>query len=177
MSVGSGQQLMRLLHQLQTLDGTLLVGVDPKLKYTDGREKPVPVWKTIVYHEFGTRNEVARPAVSSVAARNTDTYLRSMRSRSTLVAQKRTSAAATMMALGRRIVDDIQKSIYSWHRPPNRPATEAKKGFNDPLIETERMVNAWRAQWYPQPKPIPASARRAAVELDLLTKTLAKMGK
>lgn len=37
---------------------------------------------------------------------------------------------------------DLQQSIVDWQTPPNAPSTIAKKGFNDPLRDTDQMLNA-----------------------------------
>ncbi len=37
---------------------------------------------------------------------------------------------------GQKMVDDIQHAIVTWDSPPNAPSTVAKKGFDDPLVDT-----------------------------------------
>ena len=43
------------------------------------------------------------------------------------------------MRIGEKAVEVVRESITDWAVPPNAPSTVARKGFNDPLIETTRM--------------------------------------
>jgi hypothetical protein len=42
--------------------------------------------------------------------------------------------------IGMRIQQDLQTSIEEYTIPPNAPSTIARKGFNDPLVETAHML-------------------------------------
>jgi hypothetical protein len=44
--------------------------------------------------------------------------------------------------IGSVIKNDIQDSIRTFNSPPNAPSTIAKKGFDNPLIETGFMLNS-----------------------------------
>jgi hypothetical protein len=45
-------------------------------------------------------------------------------------------------ALGDRAVKDVQRKIDAIKSPRNAPSTVARKGFDDPLVETERLKRA-----------------------------------
>src|SRR5690554_5364079 len=49
------------------------------------------------------------------------------------------TANKMMSALGNYVREEMRKSITEWTTPPNSPYTIAKKGFNDPLVETGLM--------------------------------------
>lgn len=44
--------------------------------------------------------------------------------------------------LGPILVKGLQNEIISWDTPPNSPQTEEAKGFNDPLINTGKMLES-----------------------------------
>jgi hypothetical protein len=50
--------------------------------------------------------------------------------------------------LGIRGVRDAKKAVDAFSKPPNRPSTIAKKGFDNPLIHTKKMRDAigWRVE-------------------------------
>lgn len=44
--------------------------------------------------------------------------------------------------LGVMVTRDMRRRIIAWSSPPNAPSTVARKGFNDPLIHTRKMLNS-----------------------------------
>lgn len=52
------------------------------------------------------------------------------------------SHQSVLEAFGRSLRQDLRKTIIAWNDPPNAPSTIAKKGFNDPLIETGETLGA-----------------------------------
>ena len=44
--------------------------------------------------------------------------------------------------IGRDAVETLKKTITEWSEPPNAPSTVARKGFDDPLIETRKLVDS-----------------------------------
>lgn len=44
--------------------------------------------------------------------------------------------------LGPTLVKGLQNEIIAWDTPPNSPQTIAEKGFNDPLINTGKMLES-----------------------------------
>lgn len=49
------------------------------------------------------------------------------------------TANGMMNTLGNYVREEMRESITRWTTPPNSPYTIAKKGFNDPLVETGLM--------------------------------------
>lgn len=47
-----------------------------------------------------------------------------------------------MHLMGERIKGQLQQTIIEFKSPPNAPSTIARKGFNDPLIDTGHMLNS-----------------------------------
>lgn len=112
--------------------------IDKDIAYPDGTKLvDVALW-----NEFGTDNIPARPAVRT-AIINEQPKLRRKAvrlARDLLYRRKRFDATARILA--RDMVKAIKRSITAWDDPPNADATIAKKGFDNPLIETKLYVNS-----------------------------------
>ena len=48
--------------------------------------------------------------------------------------------------IAKELVEIMKEEILDWDIPPNRPSTVAKKGFNDPLVETGLMYSKVKAK-------------------------------
>ena len=51
-------------------------------------------------------------------------------------------AQRALNMVGAAIKSDLQQAIVEFSTPPNAPSTIAKKGFNDPLIDSGHMLNS-----------------------------------
>lgn len=51
-------------------------------------------------------------------------------------------AQLTLERFGENVANQIRQSIGGWSTPPNAPSTEARKGFNKPLIHTHLMFDS-----------------------------------
>lgn len=51
-------------------------------------------------------------------------------------------ARKVLTLMGELIVGQLRQSIQDTNTPPNAPSTIARKGFNDPLIDTSHMYNS-----------------------------------
>lgn len=134
---------------IDSSQGRLYIGLPNRSHKQPGSKKAVPMLLVFRANEYGVPelNIPARPALGSAVARRQGTWLRSALSRMALAVRGRVQGANSMMRLGSKIVDDIERSYTAWTSPPNKPSTVKKKGFNDPLEETGVLARAWRAQW------------------------------
>ena len=110
--------------------------VDDTTVYPDGT-KVIDVAR---WNEFGTNKIPARPAFRRSISR-TSPKLAAMgaeQARDMLHGRLRFDVAARRLA--KVLVEDMKKAVESFRTPPNAPSTIAKKGFNNPLIETRLMV-------------------------------------
>lgn len=94
--------------------------------------------------ERALRNEVgdgppARPFIAPTIDRNYRTYVNALLDASSRLLRTERQTQRDLEAVGALIAADIQAAIDAMSTPPNAPATVAKKGFNDPLIETGAM--------------------------------------
>lgn len=94
------------------------------------------------WNEFGTKNIPARPAIRQTVDTYIDEYVEDL-------ADALLSGVAPEMAmnrLGEQMAKDISQSISDWQQPANAPSTIAKKGENNPLVDTEtyaKSVGHW----------------------------------
>ena len=112
--------------------------VDDTLTYPDGtRVIDVASW-----NEFGTSRIPSRPALRRAIRRAAPELasLGARQARDMLHGRLRFDVAARRMA--RILVDEMKQQIISFRTPPNAPSTIARKGFNNPLIDTRTYLNA-----------------------------------
>lgn len=83
-------------------------------------------------NEYGEPNVPMRPAFQTMLKRRA-TQLVSFLKKSPLFL---TNTVETLDDIGVALRHHLENEIMGWRSPPNAPATVAKKGFNDPLMET-----------------------------------------
>ncbi len=130
----------------------LSLGLNKNLKYYKGREKPVRVSTVFLWNEFGI-GAPRRPAVGDLFKRKRRKYLSTFKTMMAVYLLPKTQSGAWQSRLnnfGKRVVFDIKNAIKAYKKKPNADYTVKKKGFNDPLIETRKMVNAWEYAAYPK---------------------------
>ena len=110
---------------------SLEVGFFDNKKYPDGTY----VAQVAVYNNYGTGNIPARPFFDEFADGSTET-LREHSARTPPI----TNAFLTEVA--GILKNYLQSVIRVWTEPPNAPRTIAKKGKDDPLVDTELMLNS-----------------------------------
>ncbi len=163
--------------------GALSFGINPNLKYHKGRKKPVRVASVFLWNEFGTGRVPERPAVRTMWKQKKDSYNRGLAAhlgRHLSPKVKTGSWESQISALGRRILKDIRKAIYAWQIPKNAPSTERRKGFNNPLIHTRKMIKSWEFQWSPKYSgggPAKKAFRDMGKAMDRALKAMNKVGK
>ncbi len=58
------------------------------------------------------------------------------------IAEGKSSFLQEYTLLGKMASDDLKKIVKAWNTPPNAPLTVELKGFNDPLVETGKLVDS-----------------------------------
>lgn len=173
---GAAKNLLEFETKVRASAGDLTVGINPRRRYYRGRRKPVSIIRVAAWNEFGVPAKGGegwkvppRPAITTALAQNRKRYLNSLEARLGIqLSKKRTtkkSLGQTMEDLGRMIVADIRASILGWTDPRNADSTIARKGFDDPLVESKKLANAFEAKWTPGDVPASNAVRRAAKSL------------
>lgn len=102
------------------------------------------------FNEFGTSGGgwggpiPERPFLRNAMRDNADKYKAAMRKSAGKVLTGEMSPDAVMNQLGRVASSDVQRSIQTLSEPPNSPVTIARKGSNNPLIDTGEMRQSVR---------------------------------
>lgn len=127
--------------ELKKQNAKIEVGFFEGEKYPNGKS----VAEVAAFNEFGGGKVPPRPFMRTCVERRKNIWKKLVRDE----LAKNEDARVTLALLGNRMVEDLKDYIKIWTYPPNAPSTIAKKGFNDPLVETGRMMNSvdWRGDW------------------------------
>jgi len=120
-------------------NGIMRVGViDPSITYPDG----TPLSLVAQVNEFGGGNVPERPALRSAILKAAPILaeLGQQQAKEMLRGRLRFDVAVRRQA--RFLKQLMQESILEFSEPPNAESTVAKKGFNDPLVETGLYVDS-----------------------------------
>ena len=85
------------------------------------------------WNEFGTKTITARPAIRQTVDTYMDEYMEDLAD----ALLSGLDPEQALNRLGEQISSDISQSIRDWQQPPNAKSTIAKKGENNPLVDTE----------------------------------------
>ena len=110
-------------------------------KYPDGKS----VAEVAAFNEFGGGHTPPRPFMRTCCERRRNKWRKVIKDN----LAKNPDVRTTMAELAQVMVEDLKDYIKIWTYPPNAPSTIARKGFNDPLVDTGRMMNSvdWRGDW------------------------------
>ncbi|HDC2634993.1 TPA: hypothetical protein O7120_004792 [Salmonella enterica] len=119
-----------------------LSGLQLKAGFLEGATYPdgTPVPMVAATNEFGNpaNNQPPRPYFRNAIAAHEGEWQEAM---TTLIGNGGDTRDALSL-LGEIIVDDIKESIRTLDAPPLSPVTIARKGFDQPLIDTSNMLNS-----------------------------------
>lgn len=135
--VSGGEKLERALAELArqvSHPATLRVGFFSGATYPDGKS----VAMVAALNEFGTARIPSRPFFRNMIREKSAGWPRAIAAN--LVANHY-DPIETLNDVGDAIVGQLQVSIRNMSSPPNAPSTIARKGFDDPLIESGYMLS------------------------------------
>jgi HK97 gp10 family phage protein len=98
------------------------------------------------YNEFGTRTAPSRPWMRNTFDKNVNGYVKYIESELGRWLFKKTPRRI-MQDLSKKVVKQFRVAIANWNRPPNTASTIKRKGINNPLIESKKMLNAVTWKW------------------------------
>ena len=127
--------------QLKKQNGKIEVGFFEGEKYPDGKS----VAEVAAFNEFGGGHTPPRPFMRTLVQNHRKIWRKILQDE----LPKEDNAHTALATLAEYMVDDLKDYIKIWTYPPNAPSTIAKKGFNDPLVDTGRMMDSvdWRGDW------------------------------
>lgn len=95
-----------------------------------------------IWNELGTQRIPARPFIGSTADEKRREWAEIVARINRLVLAGKIDSATASEILGQQMQADIQQKIIDLRSPPNSEATIAKKGSDNPLIDTGAMKDA-----------------------------------
>lgn len=91
-------------------------------------------------NEFGTVNIPARPFLGTAFEEHEDELLGTMEKVLAAMASGKISVRRGLSIIGLKSQAIVRKRIVEIDSPPNAPATIARKGSSNPLVDTSQMV-------------------------------------
>lgn len=100
----------------------------------------IPVPMVAATNEFGNpaHNQPPRPFFRNAIAEHEEEW----KEQAALLIERGDDIEEVFSMLGTIIAADIQQSIRSLDSPPLSPVTIARKGFDEPLIDTKNMLDS-----------------------------------
>lgn len=130
----------KLIKELSYLNShSLKVGIPEKTGVQKNGGATVAEYAT--YNEYGTKHIPARPFVSKTTDEK-EGWKREQDAVVLSIYKQKYSAQQAMQRLGKLAQGDIRRTVRAIKTPANAPSTVAKKGRNNPLIETGTMARA-----------------------------------
>lgn len=102
----------------------------------------VTVAEVAFFNEFGTSVAPERSFIRSTVDEKRRDFERLRDDLLTSIADNKIGVNAALTRLGFRISQEIKSKIIKLRTPPNAPSTIAKKGFNNPLIDSHLLLNS-----------------------------------
>lgn len=100
----------------------------------------IPVPMVAATNEFGNpaHNQPPRPFFRNAIAEHEEEW----KEKTALLIERGDDIREIFSMLGETIVGDIRQSIITLDSPPLSPVTIARKGFDNPLIDTKNMLDS-----------------------------------
>lgn len=137
-SFSGGDKLQAALDEIgKKMSGTLQVGFFEGETYPDGESVPTVAFK----NEFGDREEniPPRPFFRTMIAKESPQWGKTL---SGFAKASDYDGQKSLNDLGQIMIEQLTSSINGWTTPPNSAETIKRKGFNKPLIETDKLLKS-----------------------------------
>jgi hypothetical protein len=138
-----GLTMAQILKRLQ--DSSITVGVH---KDAGSYENGETVVNVATYNEFGTPDIPERSFLRTTIQANRAKYKHEFEKAYLEAIRGGMNLRASAAFIGNVARDDIKQKITDIKEPKNAPRTIAKKGFDDPLIETRKMWASVKWKFY-----------------------------
>lgn len=132
-----GKGLVDIVRRMESR--AITVGVHDDTGSYPGGES---VAQVAAWNEYGTENIPERPFLRATMAKRRKKYRTIMGTIAAAAIEGKASVKEGMARLGELARSDVRNSIVNWSEPGNAPATIRKKGRDDPLVDTRRMVTS-----------------------------------
>lgn len=157
MHVSSAKDLENMLFSLAAAEGEFVIGVPTRYRSKRGQNLPMSVVADIQEYGLPKRNIPARPVLGPLMDTKGPSWQRSVLSRALTATRMRNKAPRNLFQrLGQKIVRDIELAYLVNRTEANKPSTIARKGRNDPLLDSKQLSKIWRMRWVSANKKPPA---------------------
>jgi len=139
------RRIGELTRRLQELDGTEVeVGFFEEARYGPENHN-LPVAQVAAYNNFGTSFNPTRPFMDNTFEDNMNQFhmIRGIKKVFSAALVNGRSTQRMLRVLGETIADLMREEIDDYPGS-NSPSTIARKGFNDPLYDTGKMLESVR---------------------------------
>jgi hypothetical protein len=141
----TGQTLADVVKRIQ--DSAVTVGIHSDAGTHDEAEG-MTVAQIGAIHEFGGGNSPERSFLRRTLGKKRAKYISDIQKIAKSAIQGKRDARDGMGLLGRQAEGDIKLTIRDMKDPPNAPSTiKQKKGVDNPLQDTDQMLNSIRWQY------------------------------
>lgn len=116
--------------------------------FSDARYGPendnLQVAQVAQWNNEGSENNPPRPFFTSsiIAPIERKKYDRMFHASIDRIISGKSSFTQEYAVIGKALQNQIKQAIRNWDSPPNSPRTIAEKGFNNPLQDTDTMLNS-----------------------------------
>jgi hypothetical protein len=136
-----------LLKQLDLMDGAHAdVGLFHDVKDGAADYGELSVAQIGAVHEFGSENIPERSWLRSNHDARIGKYNERLDRLYSRILQGKATVVASLTGFAEQVAGDVRRNITKIRTPPNAPATVAKKGSSNPLIDTGTMRNSVRGR-------------------------------
>lgn len=141
--IRKGLTMAQILKRLQ--DSSITVGLH---KDTGSYENGASVVDVGMWNEYGTPDIPERSFLRSTIAANRNKYQGAFKKAYLEAIRGGMNLRASAAFIGNTARDDIKQKIEDIKDPGNAPSTIAKKGFDNPLIETRKLWGSIKWKFY-----------------------------
>ena len=123
--------LAAALSKYKDMNASVRVGVLENATYPDG----TPVAMVAFWNEYGTRTSPVRAFFRTTVSDQKRNWVLSVQN----LMKMHNDPQRVMGLIGEHMKGNIVESITTWSDPPNSAYTDAKKGFDKPLVDSSQM--------------------------------------
>lgn len=132
-----GKAIMRRLRKLDDAQGFVGVFFD-----TDTYENGATVAQVAAWNEYGTEDIPSRPFMRQSFDENRKNLEQILEEGFGDLLDGKILPSSVLNKAGKELKTKMKKKIVDFKTPPNAPSTIRKKGFDNPLIHTKKLLRS-----------------------------------
>lgn len=145
--MSKGTTIMDVLRRARQMEGLdMSVGIQATQAGT--KHGATSILQVAIWNEFGTRDIPERPFLRSAGVNSGAEWLRLLSeaiAEYALGVKTRAAFEQKLRRLGLKMTADVRANIVNLRTPPNAASTIARKGSDNPLVDTGQLVRSIRS--------------------------------